>query len=98
MDVVMLLISLPVLILQSVTFTSLLRVMWMPSVLGLVPGAVIDKRARCALVQSSTDTWICWLFTIFRSSTLKFVQKWNDKAVGASLHGCTKKKVELFQI
>ena len=33
---------------------------WMPSVLGLVPGAVIDRRAIL-----TTDMWICWLFTSF---------------------------------
>jgi len=38
--------------LQFVTCTSLLRVMWMPSVLGLVPGAVMDKPATCTLLQS----------------------------------------------
>ena len=74
MDVVMLLISLPVLILQLVTCTSLLRVMWMPSVLGLVPGAVMDRPATCTLLQSSMDMWICWLLTIFRSCTIKLVQ------------------------
>lgn len=61
-------------ILQFVTRTSLLRVMWMPSVLGLVPGAVMDSLDTCTLAQSSIDMWICWLFTIFRFSTLRLVQ------------------------
>jgi hypothetical protein len=67
-------IYLPVLILQSVTRTSLLRVMWMPSVLGLVPGAVMDNRASSTFAESSTDMWICWLFIIFRSSTFRPTQ------------------------
>lgn len=52
----------------------MLRVMWMPSVLGLVPGAVMDSLDTCTLAQSSIDMWICWLFTIFRFSTLRLVQ------------------------
>jgi hypothetical protein len=35
---------------------------------------VIDKPLNCTLVQSSTDMWICWLLTTFRSCTLKPVQ------------------------
>lgn len=65
---------------QSLTWTFLLWVMWMPSVLGLVPGAEIDRWASSTPVQSSTDMWICWLFTIFRPFTLRLSHVWKLSA------------------
>ncbi|KAL5651178.1 hypothetical protein ACJX0J_036636, partial [Zea mays] len=35
---------------------------------------VMDNRASSTFAQSSTDMWICWLFTIFRSSTFRLTR------------------------
>jgi hypothetical protein len=45
-----------------------------------VPGAEIDRWASSTPVQSSTDMWICWLFTIFRPFTLRLSHVWKLSA------------------
>ena len=63
----------PMVVLRMLTWREWLT--WMPSVLGLVPGAVIDRRDILTSLQCSTDMWICWLFNSSKLPTLRFVQE-----------------------
>ena len=67
-------IYIPVPITELEIWTFWLLVTWIPSVLGLFPGAVTLRPETITFAESWNETWICWEFTIFKSSTIKFLQ------------------------
>uniref|UniRef100_A0A8R7P604 Uncharacterized protein n=1 Tax=Triticum urartu TaxID=4572 RepID=A0A8R7P604_TRIUA len=78
--------SSPVLMSQSRTWMSLVRAMWIPSFMGLSPGAVMVMPLRSTSWQSSTDMWICWLLRSRMFSTVRLIHLLSSSAIGALLH------------
>lgn len=76
---------LPVLMTEFITRIFWVLVIWIPSVLGLSPGAVIMRSEARTFSHLSKERCICWLSLILRFFTIKFLQDlkvkacWNEK-------------------
>lgn len=61
--------SSPVLMMESLILMLLLKPRWIPSVLGLLSGAVIVTRSKVILVQPKSPIWKCLLSKLVTSLT-----------------------------